>query len=345
MVRKQLGDETVLSIRRMHKQRMSTRQIAKLLGCSSPAVSYWCGVPHLPSDTKRAPPTRRAAPKRRRQLVRQLALKTVTKKAESGRTTLSRKVLVYPSLSSLRTALAAQFRFFVSKSTIRNDLKAMGFNNRVRRTVPSTSEAHIKKRAEFCNEMLRKPKKYMKKVVFSDEKIFTSNDGSCRTQWVPRGGRSLPRESTRYPAGRVHIFGVIGVGFKKIVIFPEKNSDGDPFRLTSEAYKRRCLQGIVGPLKLKGHVFQQDGAGAHRGAISYLLQKGLEIMSWPARSPQLSPIETWWALLQKKVAKHHPLTRAQLTRAIQVEAAKYPQRSINKLVMSFEKRCRDEVNQ
>lgn len=58
-------------------------------------------------------------------------------------------------------------------------------------------------------------------------------------------------------------------------------------------------------------LFQQDGAPAHTAALTsnYLLDNGIDVLSpWPAQSPDLSPIENAWAILQQEVNKLRILT-------------------------------------
>ncbi len=52
--------------------------------------------------------------------------------------------------------------------------------------------------------------------------------------------------------------------------------------------------------------FQQDGAPAHtsKATKSYLEASNIELLRpWPAQSPDLSPIENAWALLQRRMDK------------------------------------------
>jgi transposase len=59
-------------------------------------------------------------------------------------------------------------------------------------------------------------------------------------------------------------------------------------------------------------IFQHDNASTHTAYVvrEALDELGIEVMEWPARSPDLSPIENLWALLKDKLYKLHPELKA-----------------------------------
>ena len=50
-------------------------------------------------------------------------------------------------------------------------------------------------------------------------------------------------------------------------------------------------------------VFQQDNAAIHKSKapMKWLEEQNFELMDWPAKSPDLSPIENIWAILKKRL--------------------------------------------
>ena len=135
------------------------------------------------------------------------------------------------------------------------------------------------------------------------------------------------------------VWAAIGVGFRHLVIIPQG------MKVTSEQYRRRCLQGtLVEHLLSSGHFFMQDGAGCHKGCREYLRGKGVKLIeNFPARSPDLNPIETLWAIMQRRVSLYGANNRSELVTAIQQVWAELDQKTIDELVLSYPKRCASVV--
>ena len=65
--------------------------------------------------------------------------------------------------------------------------------------------------------------------------------------------------------------------------------------------------------------FQQDLAPAHsaRSTMRWLEDHGIEVLPWPANSPDLNPIENLWGLVKRRMSKERPSTQEELKGAIQ----------------------------
>ncbi len=90
-------------------------------------------------------------------------------------------------------------------------------------------------------------------------------------------------------------------------------------------------------------VLMHDNARPHTARVIqvYLEQKGIDVMEWPARSPDLSPIDHLWDILQRRVSgcQNPPATVQALTAALREEWNGINQVSVRHLIQSMPRRC------
>ena len=266
----------------------------------------------------------------------------------------------------------------VSQSTVVRDLRAVGLVSRVRPVNPPVREGDEKKRLVFVRECLKR-RAQLCKIHFSDEKYFNTDDHTDRTQYVDANGLPLPRHRMQSPPSvlvwaaigvdfrQLIIYktpkvakGPVGrkpKDPKKLAVYLKKQAKSNASKAAAKAsrrvgaavYCRKILKPYLALLerrrkrnaKLGDVEFMQDGASAHTSnmAKGLLKENNVRVLSWPARSCDLNPVETLWAHLQELVSAESPTTEAELRKAIRKCFDEYPQSEINKLVLSFEGRC------
>ena len=106
--------------------------------------------------------------------------------------------------------------------------------------------------------------------------------------------------------------------------------------LNGARYRDEILRPIVVPhVHRNDLLFQQDNAPCHtaRTCMAYLQQEGVEVLPWPAFSPDVSPIEHLWDELDNRVKSRDvlPQNRQQLQQALQDEWARIPQARVQTL--------------
>ncbi|GFX82986.1 transposable element Tcb2 transposase [Trichonephila clavipes] len=90
-------------------------------------------------------------------------------------------------------------------------------------------------------------------------------------------------------------------------------------------------------------LFMDDNAPCHRtvAAEQLLESEDIERMDWPARSPDLNPIEHAWDFLCRRLTARAlpPVTILELRLALRDEWAAMPQQLIDTLILSMDTRC------
>jgi hypothetical protein len=287
-----------------------------------------------PSLRKRASRKASSQVAKRRSIIRRIITKTVVAHEELPPSTrrnarVARTQVRQPngSLDTCRRVLATQHGIQVSRTTMFNDVKASGIVCKRRPKGPGRYAGDEQKRLAFARGHLKLAREEGHKVLFVDEKMFDSRN--TQQFFYCRSGSHVPaQEWERFPA-RVHVFGMIGVGVKRLVFLP------DGANVTAESYLSKCMRPNLG--LLRNGILLQDSAGAHKGVRGWLEQQGIRTILPAARSPDMNPIERLWAILQQRVSAEGPLTVAGLKRFVQREWDAMPQESVDRYCMSWER--------
>ncbi len=118
--------------------------------------------------------------------------------------------------------------------------------------------------------------------------------------------------------------------------------------LTAQRYIDEVLRPVVSPYVAAqpGMILQQDNARPHIARITqqYLQQNNVDVLPWPASSPDKNPIEHLWDRLGRKICARRLGDVQQLRAAIQQEWDAVGIRAIRTLVTSMRLRCTALVN-
>ncbi|GFU70995.1 transposable element Tcb1 transposase [Trichonephila clavipes] len=167
-------------------------------------------------------------------------------------------------------------------------------------------------------------------VVFTDESRICRqhNDGRIRV-WRHRGERMLNSCVMHHhtgPAPGIIVWG--GIGYHSHT--PLVRIGGT---LNSQRYISEVLEPVVLPYLqgLATAIFQQDNARPHVARIfqRFFVNHQIELIPWPARSPDLSPIENMWSVVAQRLAQITPsaATPDQLRQCVEAAWSALPQKT------------------
>lgn len=235
------------------------------------------------------------------------------------------------SLSTIRRVTGTP----VTAMTIDRRLSERGLRSRrPLRRLPLTV-AHRQARLQWCRAHSTWNLTDWSRIVFSDESRFElSPDDQRRRVWRRPGQRwdthlTVVRHTARQPG--VMVWGAISFDSRTPLVVIRDT-------LTARRYVDEILRPVVLPFlsRTPGLTFQQDNARPHTARLSTDCLRASPTLPWPARSPDLSPIEHVWALMSRRLRPS--LDRADLTRQLESVWQAIPQEDIRQLYESMPSR-------
>ncbi|GFW20021.1 transposable element Tcb2 transposase [Trichonephila clavipes] len=189
----------------------------------------------------------------------------------------------------------------------------------------------------------RRPVRCVPLTPSHESRFSLSSDSHRILIWRERGSRNHPSniiERDRYGGRGVLVWGGIMLGSRTdLHIFDAGSVNGTRYCNEILLPYVRLFRGAMGLQFL----FMNDNAPCHRtvAAEQLLESEDIERMDWPARSPDLNPIEHVLDFLGRRLASRTlpPVTIRELRLALQDEWAAMPQQLIDTLILSMGRRC------
>lgn len=234
----------------------------------------------------------------------------------------------------------------MSNETVRSRLHEDGMNARRPATGPILIPRHRRARLDFARNHQHWQDGDWTPVLFTNESRFTVSTNDRRVRVWRRQGERYANcnivEVDHFGGGSVMVWAGIFLNGRTDLIVIDRGS------LTGVRYRDEVLRPVVVPIARaigQNFILMQDNARPHiaRVVMNFLDNEGIETLDWPARSPDLNPIEHAWDMLGRRVRQRQqvPDNVQSLRDALIEEWMNIPQDSLRTLIQSMPRRCEE----
>lgn len=208
----------------------------------------------------------------------------------------------------LQMQLSEVHNIQVSLNTVRRRLTEQNLHVRIPATGPTLNAGHRRARLQFGRDHVNWNIEDWSRVLFTDESRFCLYNSDRRVRVVRRPNERYAQCNIRaimpFNGGSVMVWGGITYDARTNLV---PILDGS---LTSRRYIGEILSEHVVPFahNRNNFILMHDNARPHTARIvnDYLDNSNIEILNWPARSPDLNPIEHLWDNIGRQLRNRQP---------------------------------------
>ena len=248
----------------------------------------------------------------------------------------------FKTAPQIKSELSSSHNLILSTSTTQRRLREAGLYGRKARKKPRLTLSHKRARFLFARQHKDWTEEEWARVLFSDESRFCLFRSDGRAYVRRLAGEEFAEhclmETVKHGGGGVMVWGCIsskGVGHLKKV----------SGRLNAVGYidvlENTMIPSTHGLLMGNNWIFQQDNAPCHtaRSVMEWFDNEGIEVLKWPAQSPDLNPIENLWDQVATRVHEQNPSNLNELWVAVQSAWNSMAAHNIKFLINSMPRRC------
>lgn len=236
----------------------------------------------------------------------------------------------------------------ISIETIRQRLKEANLQPRIPARGPALTVDHRRARLNFATEHVNWVEADWEQVLWTDESRFCLYTCDRRVRVFRRPNERYAQcnfmNTTLFGGGSVMVWGGISLtGRTDLVVLNNGNLNAERYIVDILAEHVVPFAPYIGPHFL----LMQDNARPHTAQVvrNYLQEVGVGTMAWPARSPDLNPIEHVWDMLGRQLRDHpnRPNNLEAVGRLLIEIWNGLDQNDIRTLILSMNRRCEDVI--
>lgn len=206
---------------------------------------------------------------------------------------------------------------------------------------PLLTAVQKKNRLKWAKERSEWTQRQWDSIIWSDESRFELCVSNLKNKVIRRPGEEFLseciRRSVKFPVS-VMVWGCMsaqGVGALHIV---DGTVNADKYIGILENHLLPTIRDVE--RRNVEYIFQQDGAPCHtaKKTKAWMEENEVNLMEWPSSSPDLSPIETLWGVIKKKLKQNPPKTKTQLIEHIRAIWSSFDEIFCKSLVSTMNKR-------
>ena len=215
------------------------------------------------------------------------------KRDSNVRRSLTQLALCHPKWLAKDLVRKAKERWGITvvDKTIRSTLFRSGIKKWKPAKEPLLTEARKQRRLSWCHEHVNID---WKRVVFTDESYFQTFR-NCIKLWA----KTKPAVQQPKWSPKVTIWG--GICWERVTALTICNG-----HVNSESYQdilEECLVPSADVYYPSGYILQQENATPHtsKSTKTFFEKNNIKVLSWPANSPDLNPIENLRSIMKHKI--------------------------------------------
>jgi transposase len=222
---------------------------------------------------------------------------------------IARVVVCHPTYSAQRIATVINTKGspLVSHDTVYRYLKSKNWICKVPKTIPNLTSTHKTNRVKFATDNINNT---FLNTVFTDESYFQLHRNTVKVWSKVKTTKPTPKHGPS-----VMIWGGFSIRGTTTLYIGHGS-------INSEKYCQILNENLLPTINVlhpEGWTLMQDNATCHTSlkTKSWLKENEVAIMSWPACSPDLNPIENIWGLMKNKLERTENLNTSNWISQIQ----------------------------